>query len=201
MTNVAGIELPSTSPIFLAIVAFHVLLGVACVITGAVAMLSPKRQGRHPNFGTIYFWCLLAVVVSAAGLSAVHWTRDYPLFILGSLSFAAALGGRTAKRKRWPGWVRWHITGMGVSYILLLTAFYVDNGKSLPIWKELPPIAYWLLPGAIGVPIICRALLHHPLVSRTEVSEYGVVPDKEAISLIKGDQGARVRHGQRKRTR
>jgi uncharacterized membrane protein len=141
MTNVAGIEVPSASPIFLTIVAVHVLLGLACVITGAVAMLSPKRRGRHPKFGTIYFWCLLAVVVSASGLSAVHWTRDYPLFILGTLSFAAALAGRTARRKRWPGWVRLHIIAMGVSYILLLTAFYVDNGKSLPLWKELPPIA------------------------------------------------------------
>jgi uncharacterized membrane protein len=159
MTNVAGIEVPSTTPIFLTIVGVHVLLGLVCVITGAVAMLSPKRQGRHPNFGTIYFWCLSAVVVSASGLSAVHWTRDYPLFILGTLSFAAALAGRTARWKRWPGWVRLHIIAMGVSYILLLTAFYVDNGKSLPLWKELPHIAYWILPGAIGGPIIGRAML------------------------------------------
>ena len=27
---------------------------------------------------------------------------------------------------------------MGASYILLLTAFYVDNGKNLPLWRELP---------------------------------------------------------------
>jgi uncharacterized membrane protein len=164
MTNVAGIEVPSTSPAFLTIVALHVLLGLACVITGAVAMLSPKGPGRHPNFGRIYFWCLSAVVVSASGLSAVHWTEDYPLFILGSLSFAAALAGRTARRKRWPGWVRLHIIAMGGSYILLLTAFYVDNGKSLPGWKELPPIAYWLFPAGIGSPIIVYALLRHPLV-------------------------------------
>jgi uncharacterized membrane protein len=155
---------PSTSPIFLTIVALHVLLGLACVITGAVAMLSLKRQGRHPNFGRIYVWCLSAVVVSASGLSTVHWTQDYPLFILGSLSFAAALAGRTARRKRWPGWIRLHIIAMGVSYILLLTAFYVDNGKSLPGWKELPPIAYWLFPAGIGSPIIVYELLRHPLV-------------------------------------
>jgi hypothetical protein len=36
MTNVAGIEVPSTSPIFLTIVAIHILLGLACIITGAV---------------------------------------------------------------------------------------------------------------------------------------------------------------------
>jgi hypothetical protein len=52
---------------------------------------------------------------------------------------------------------------MGLSYILLLTAFYVDNGKSLPLWKELPPIAYWLLPAAVGMPLIIHALLRHPL--------------------------------------
>src|SRR5579863_9138244 len=102
MTNVAGIEVPSTSPIFLTIVALHVLLGLACVITGAVAILSPKHPRRHPTFARIYFGFLSAVVVSASGLSAVHWAQDYPLFILGSLSFAAALAGRTAKRKLWP---------------------------------------------------------------------------------------------------
>lgn len=159
MTNVAGIEVPSTSPTFLAIVALHVLLGLACVLTGAIAMLSPKRQGRHPKFGTIYFWCLSGIVASATALSVVRWTRDYPLFVLGVLSFAAALAGRTARRQRWSGWVRWHITGMGMSYVLLLTAFYVDNGKSLPLWKDLPAISYWLLPIAIGGPLIGRALL------------------------------------------
>ena len=51
-----------------------------------------------------------------------------------------------------------HIVGMGVSYIAMLTAFYVDNGKSLPIWRDLPPITYWLLPSAVGVPLIVWAL-------------------------------------------
>ena len=159
MTNVAGIEVPSASPIFLAIVALHVLLGLACVLTGAVAMLSLKQRGRHPRFGTIYFWCLSGLVALAIGLSVVRWTRDYPLFVLGVLSFAAALIGRTARRQRWSGWIVWHITGMGMSYIVMLTAFYIDNGRSLPLWKDLPTISYWLLPSAIGGPLIGRALL------------------------------------------
>ena len=52
---------------------------------------------------------------------------------------------------------------MGLSYILLLTAFYVDNGHSLPLWRDLPPITYWLIPGAIGIPLIGYGLLRHPL--------------------------------------
>jgi hypothetical protein len=166
-TTVAGIVIPSTSPTFLAAVGVHVLFGLASVVTGIVAMLSAKRPGRHPRFGTIYYWCLAAVFATAAGLSVARWAENYPLFILGALSFAAATLGRQARRRRWRGWVSLHIWGMGLSYILLLTAFYVDNGKSLPLWKDLPVIAYWLLPAAVGVPIIVHALLRHPLARKS----------------------------------
>jgi hypothetical protein len=161
--NVAGIGIPSSDPIFLVVVGVHVLLGLVCTITGAGAMLSVKRIGLHPSFGSIYFWCLGGVFVTAAALAAVRWAEDYPLFILGALAFSAAFVGRMARRSRWSNWVRVHISGMGSSYILLLTAFYVDNGKSLPLWKTLPMIAYWLLPAAIGTPLIVRALFWHPL--------------------------------------
>src|SRR5215831_19536991 len=60
-TVVAGIEIPSTSPVFLSVVGFHVLVGLACVVTGAGAMLSRKAPGRHPNFGAAYYWGLVAV--------------------------------------------------------------------------------------------------------------------------------------------
>jgi hypothetical protein len=55
---------------------------------------------------------------------------------------------------------------MGLSYVLLLTAFYVDNGKSLPLWNALPPWAFWVLPLAIGTPFIIHALVRHPLARR-----------------------------------
>jgi hypothetical protein len=163
-THIAGIEIPSADPTFLAVVGIHILLGLTCTVTGAIAMLSRKRAGRHPRYGTIYFWCLAAVFLTATGLAAVRWAEDYHLFVLGALSFAAACLGRQARRQRWRDWVRLHIIGMGTSYVLLLTAFYVDNGKQLPVWKELPHFTYWLLPLAVGAPLIVRALLRHPLV-------------------------------------
>jgi hypothetical protein len=58
------------------------------------------------------------------------------------------------------------MTGMGLSYILLLTAFYVDNGPNLPVWRYLPPLAYWLAPSLVGLPILLWALVWHPLVRR-----------------------------------
>lgn len=142
------------------------LFGLVCVVTGAVAMLSRKGRGRHARLGTIYFWSLSVVFATATALSAVRWAEDYHLFILGAFAFASALVGRMAARRRWMGWPRWHIAGLGSSYVLLLTAFYVDNGKSLPLWKELPPIAFWVGPAAIGTPLIVHALLRHPFVRR-----------------------------------
>jgi hypothetical protein len=168
ITNFARIDIPSTDPVFLAVVGTHVVLGLACTVTGAIAMLSAKRAGRHPRYGTVYFWCLAAAFLTAASLAAVRWAHDYHLFVLGALSFAAAYFGREARRHRWRHWVRLHITGMSASYILLLIAFYVDNGHSLPLWRDLPPIAYWLLPAAIGIPLIIRALLWHPLARQPD---------------------------------
>lgn len=166
---VAGIEIPSTEPVFLAVVGVHVLLGLACTITGIVAMLSTKHPGRHPRFGSVYYGCLAGAFVTASALAAMRWREDYHLFVLGALAFVAAYLGRRARRKRWGNWFTLHVTGMGMSYVLLLTAFYVDNGKNLPLWRDLPPIALWLIPGIVGIPLIIRALLRHPL-ARTRSS-------------------------------
>ncbi|HXD12157.1 MAG TPA: hypothetical protein VN653_18960 [Anaerolineales bacterium] len=162
----AGIVVPCDSATFLAVLAIHIPFGIICVIAGVVAMLSRKEHGRHPTFGTIYYWSLSVVFVTASMMATLRWAEDYYLFILGTLSFAAAAFGRMAHRRRWRGWVRLHISGMGLSYILLLTAFYVDNGKFLPLWKELPAITYWIFPSAVGLPLIVNALLRHPLVTQ-----------------------------------
>ena len=162
-TAILGIPLPSDAPLFLAVIALHVAAGLTAVVAGATAMLSRKRPGRHPLMGTLYFSALAVVFATMAVISAVRWAEDYHLFVLGSLSFAAAIFGREARRRLRPGWARLHMTGMGASYILLLTAFYVDNGKILPLWRLLPQWAFWVLPSAIGLPILVWALLRHPL--------------------------------------
>jgi uncharacterized membrane protein len=162
-TVIAGIPLPSDSPIFLSVLGIHVALGLACVVTGAIAMLSPKGPGRHPQLGTTYYWALAAVFGTASILSAMRWAETYHLIVLGALSFVAATLGRTARRRRWRNWVRVHIASLGASYVFLLTAFYVDNGPNLPLWNRLPQIAFWLLPAVVGAPLVLRALLRHPL--------------------------------------
>jgi hypothetical protein len=158
LRRIVGFDLPSDSPLFLSVLSFHILFGIACVVLGIVAMLSRKLRGKHPNFGTAYYWCLALLVASATILALMRWSEDYHLFILGALSFVAASVGRIARRHLWQRWVDFHVTGMGLSYILMLTAFYVDNGKNLPIWRNLPYLAYWLVPGTVGIPLVVSVL-------------------------------------------
>ena len=166
-TFILGIEIPSTDPLFVGVIVLaHIPLGIACLIAGIMAMLSRKGRGNHSTAGSTYYWCLMALFASATFLSAMRWAENVHLFILGALSFASAWTGRSALRKRWPHWVRLHIAGMGLSYVLMLIAFYVDNAKQLPIWQDLPPFTYWLIPLAIGLPLILRALISHPLARR-----------------------------------
>ena len=156
---VFGIPLPSRAPIFLGLVAIHVAFALVAVAAGLLAMLSAKGRGRHCRCGKIYFWALAGVFATMSALSYLRWAEDYPLFLLGAVSFSAALLGRWAVRR---GRLRLHLASMGCSYIVMLTAFYVDNGKSLPLWQELPQLAFWIIPAALGAPIIVYYLFRLP---------------------------------------
>jgi hypothetical protein len=81
LTIIAGVPIPSTSPLFLSVVGSHVLAGLLCTIMGVVAMLSNKARRRHSNFGTVYYWGLMAVFATATALAAARWKEDYHLFI------------------------------------------------------------------------------------------------------------------------
>jgi hypothetical protein len=163
---VLGIPIPSSSPLFLSIVAVHVAAGLVCTAAGIVAMLAPKRSGRHPSAGSVYYWSLVVVFLSMAALSIMRWPANTHLFVLGVLSFGAGVVGRMEQRRLAPVRLRVHVAAMGLSYILLLTAFYVDNGPHLPIWRSLPPLAHWILPSIVGLPILVWAITRHPLIRR-----------------------------------
>lgn len=159
-----GIPVPSTDPIFLAIVGVHVVLGLSAVIAGAAAMFSTKGRGRHSRSGKAYFWLLLGVFVTMSILSAMRWSPNRHLFVLGALSFLAGCSGRIAAARYESRWLRLHVVSMGASYVLMLTAFYVDNGRNLPLWRDLPRWMLWVLPAAVGFPLILRAFFRHPLI-------------------------------------
>lgn len=167
-TEVAGLIIHSDDPLFLSVVGAHVVSGLVAVTAGLVAMFSPKRHGRHSQWGNVYFWAIVAVFASATLLASLRGSEDFHLFLLGAFAFAAAWVGRSARRGRRRNSLRVHLAGMGLSYIFMLTAFYVETGDQLPLWKNLPPILYWMLPAAFGLPFIVHALVWHPLARRLE---------------------------------
>jgi hypothetical protein len=156
--RILGDQVGSTAPAFLAILAIHVIAGLAAVITGAVAALARKGTGRHIRAGRWYYRAIATVFVSATGLAVMRWRQDYHLFIVGAVAFAAATIGYLHRRLRRPGDTG-HITGMGVAYTAMLTAFYVDNGPHLPLWDRLPAVSFWFLPAVIATPILTRSLI------------------------------------------
>jgi hypothetical protein len=170
-TTVLGIEIPSTDPAFIAvIVGIHMR-----VVAGAVAMLSEKRRGRHSTAGR--------------SITGACWPSSHRhLFILGALSCASAWLGRRSLRERWLSWARLHITGMDLSYVLILIAFYVDNENSCRFGKTF-------LPSPIGCcPLLsdCRSSSAHccgirsHAVRRVTNSRPWLAPNRRSTRWPKG---------------
>jgi hypothetical protein len=174
--TIAGIPIPSDAPLFLTLVAIHVVAGLTAVTTGIIAMMSDKRAAHHPLFGVWYYRSVVLAFITMAVLSAMRWAYAYHLFILGALALTAVVVGRQTAPSRSAGRIRVHVTAMALSYVLLLTAFYVDNGPNLPLWRRLPHLTYWVLPILVGAPLIVRVLLTHPLVQKNGGARGSGVP-------------------------
>jgi hypothetical protein len=157
-SRILGTEVGSTAPVFLTFLAIHVLGGLAAVATGAVAALARKGSPRHVRAGRWYYRAITVVFATATILAAMRWQQDYHLFLIGAVAFGAATIGYQQRRRHHDSDTG-HIAGMGISYVAMLTAFYVDNGPQLPLWDRLPTLAFWLFPSAIGAPVITRALI------------------------------------------
>jgi hypothetical protein len=157
-SRILGDRVGSTAPVFLAFLAIHVLAGLTAVATGAIAALARKGSPRHIRAGRWFYRAITVLFVTAAILAAMRWRQDYRLFVIGAVAFTAATIGYWHRRRHRPGDTG-HIAGMGIGYIAMLTAFYVDNGPHLPLWDRLPPLVFWLLPSVIGAPVIARAVL------------------------------------------
>lgn len=162
-TNLFGIPVPSTDPVFLAFVFVHILISLAAVVSGLLAMFSEKTSTMHKINGRVYFWSISTSFVTVVILSIMRWPHNIHLLTIGILTLGLTFTGRKLAKTKPRLWARLHTICMGLSYVLLLTGFYVDNGKNLPFWNLFPQWFFYVFPTALGIPIILRVLKTHPL--------------------------------------
>jgi hypothetical protein len=145
----------------------HALAGLTTGVTGVLAFRAPKSRGRHHQWGKSYLWAYSVVFLTATILSVQRMPSDAYLLVLATLGYGLALCGYVARRfrqeslvRRMVGkrWVVVHIIGVIGSYVVLWTAFYVDNAHLIPGLKELPTLTFWVLPSLIALPFLVVSL-------------------------------------------
>lgn len=123
---------PDTRPLFVAVLAVHVLAGLTGIVAGALAATARKRRGRHPRAGTVYLVALAVIAVTAAVMVLMRGQK-WHLLVIATVAAGLGATGWLARRRRRHRWVTWHGIAMPGSYVAVLTGFYVDNGPRLPV--------------------------------------------------------------------
>jgi hypothetical protein len=136
------------------ILVLHIAAGAAGLVLGPIAMQAAKRPGRHTRAGEAYHWVMLLVCLSAATLAVLDWPRLRWFLLVAAGSYAFALVGYVAAKRRWPGWLSAHIAGQGGSYIAMVTALLVVNWNALTGTRGFASPWPWILPTLVGSPLI-----------------------------------------------
>jgi len=134
------------------ILVLHVASGAVALALGPLALLQATRR-RHgvARLGAVYHWTVLIVCATATVVSALAFARLWWLVPIAVLSYGLALAGYLGSRRHWPLWMRAH--AWGGSYIALITALLV---VSVPSGSPVLQTVAWILPAAIGIPLIVR---------------------------------------------
>jgi hypothetical protein len=133
-----------------AVYARYIVSGTLALALGPVALLAAaRRHSSRELLLTAYLWAVFATCLTAAVVSLLDWSRLWWLIPVAVLSYLLALVGYVAVRHGWPKWVSAH--GLGGSYIALWTALLVVSAGDISTTAE---IIAWILPAAIGVPLI-----------------------------------------------
>jgi ABC-type sugar transport system permease subunit len=162
-TELFGLPVPSNDRSFLMIIVIHIFLSLIAVISGIMAMLKDKNSKGHTWYGRIYFWSICSAFLTVVILAIMRWPHNNHLLVLGTVTAMLVYAGRKFARTKSGQWARLHTICMGGSYILLLTGFYVDNGKNLPLWNQFPQWFFWVFPAIVGIPVVLYVMKRHPL--------------------------------------
>jgi hypothetical protein len=136
-----------------AFLAVHIVSGAAALALGAITLLaSARRHTTREPLLIAYLGAVFATCLTATVLALLDWSRLWWIVLLALLSSILAVAGYVAVRRGGPKWVAAH--GLGGSYIALVTALLVVSAGDISTTAE---IFAWIVPTAVGVPLIFRA--------------------------------------------
>ena len=76
----------------------HALIGIMCLLGGMIALISPKKRGRHSQSGLLFLMTLCLIYFAILPNMIVK--RNLFMFVIGWLAIAAGIEG-------WRALLRW----------------------------------------------------------------------------------------------
>ena len=132
----------------------HIAAGIAGLLLGPIAMWAPKRPGLHPLIGEFYFAAVTCVCISAAALAGLDWPRSAFFLPVAVGTYAFALPGYLASKRRRRGWLLTHAVGQASSYVAMATAFVVNNVRAVDGVGGIPFAVRSLVPMFVGTCLV-----------------------------------------------
>ena len=160
--------------IFLLLIAFFSFQGA---FNGyRILYLKKLHAGQKPeriDWIALAIGALASIAMMAFGIYVLttEWQAGVILLVFGSL-YTSGVWREYKKFKDPPSskmyWYYSHIGQMGGAYIATITAFLVNNAHWV---SSVPAIVFWLLPAAIGIPLVFRTIAKYKKMHRNQASK------------------------------
>lgn len=105
----------------------HVAAGLCALALGAVGMVSVKELGLHSRLGNAYFVATSIACISAVVIAISEWSRLWFFLVFAVGTYAFAVAGYVAGKRRGGRWLLMHVVGLTSSYCGLVMAFLVGR--------------------------------------------------------------------------
>ena len=129
----------------------HVAAGLSGLALGAVGMWSSKELRLHPRLGDCYFVATSVACISAGLIAISEWSRLWHFLPFAAGTYAFAIVGYVAAKRRKGRWLLIHVVGLTSSYCGLAMGFLVGRfgivqiAPSLaqfPLFVRLAPLMF-----------------------------------------------------------
>jgi hypothetical protein len=129
------------------ILVVHVAAGVTGLALGLGA-LPAAVAGRRGSPATVGYQAAVTVLTLTAAALVVMRPALWPFALIAAGTEGAVVGAWWAARRRFEGWLPWHVRLLCGSYVSLVTALLVVS------WGG---VVAWVLPSVVGAALVERA--------------------------------------------